>query len=193
MDSVLGFLATAYVVLGRALFWIAAVAAVIALVDWLARTRRLNPFGPIPQFFRKYVDPVMRPIEARIVRSGGQPSSAPWWTLVFIVVGGLLLLSALQFVHGLLRQATYASDSAAGMGRLLLSWAFGLLRLALIIRVVSTWFGISPYSKWIRWTYTLTEWMLAPLRRMIPNAGAIDLTPLVAYLLLSLLQGAVTR
>ena len=191
MDLVLRVLSTAYVLLGRALFWIAAVVAVIALVDWLVRTRRLNPFSPVAQFFRKNVDPLMKPIEARIVRSGGQPSAAPWWTLVFIVVGGLILLSLLQFVHGLLRQATYAADSPAGVGRLLMAWTFGLLRLALIIRVVSSWFGISPYSKWIRWTYTLTEWFLAPLRRMVPTAGAIDLSPLVAYLLLSLLQSTV--
>lgn len=35
----------------------------------------------------------------------------------------------------------------------------------------------------------LTEWMLAPLRKVIPNFGPIDVTSLVAFLLLSLLQG----
>jgi YggT family protein len=60
--------------------------------------------------------------------------------------------------------------------------------LALIVRVVSSWTAVSPRSKWIRWSFILTEWMLAPMRRFIPMVGMIDITPLVAWLLLSLLQ-----
>ncbi|MEK7403203.1 MAG: YggT family protein [Gemmatimonadota bacterium] len=179
-------------VVRQALFWVGAAAAVIALVDWLVRTRRINPFGPVAQFFRKFVDPLMRPVEARIVRAGGQPSSAPWWTLVFVVVGGLIAVSLLQFVAGLARQASYAMDSPGGAWRVAVAWTFGLLRLALLIRVVSSWFGISPYSKYVRWTFGLTEWMLAPLRRMLPAFGPVDISPLLAFLLLGLLQSVLT-
>lgn len=190
MESVLGFLAVAIVLLGKALFWIAAVAGVIALVDWLSRTRRINPFGPVAQFFRKYVDPLMKPVESRIVRAGGQPSSAPWWTLVFVVVGGLILIALLQFTASLLSQASRAMDSPGDAWRVLVSWAFGLIRLALILRVVSSWFGMGAYSKYVRWTFTLTEWMLAPLRRMLPAMGPVDVSPLVAFLLLGLIERA---
>jgi YggT family protein len=175
----------------QALFWVGAVAAVIALVDWLVRTRRLNPFGPIPQFFRKFVDPVMKPIEVRVVRAGGQPSSAPWWTLVIVVVGGLILISLLQFIGGLIQQARFAASSPDGAWRVGVMWAFGLLRIALIIRVVSSWIAINPYSKWIRWTFTLTEWFLKPLRRIVPTVGPIDITPILAYLLLGLIETAI--
>jgi YggT family protein len=175
----------------QVVFWIGAVAGVIALVDWLVRTRRLNPFGPIAQFFRKFVDPLMKPVEVRIVRSGGQPSSAPWWTLVFVVVGGLVLISALEFAAGLAGQAQWAANNPGNAWRVVVSWTIGLLRLALIVRVVSTWVGISPYSKWIRWTYTLTEWMLAPMRRMLPAFGPIDVSPILAFLLLGLIEGAI--
>lgn len=177
----------------QALFWVGAVAAVIALVDWLVRTRRLNPFGPIPQFFRKFVDPLMKPIEARIVRAGGQPTNAPWWTLVAVVVGGLILISLLQFVGGLVQQARYATETPGGAWRVLVMWAFGLLRLALIIRVVSSWVGMSEFSKWIRWTFVLTEWFLKPLRRILPAMGPIDISPILAFLLLGLVEGVLLR
>jgi YggT family protein len=178
-------------VVRQALFWIGAVVAVIALVDWLVRTRRLNPFGPIPQFFRKFVDPIMKPIEIRVVRAGGQPSSAPWWTLVVVVVGGLILISLLQFVGSLVLQVQVAAQSPGAAWRVAVMWAFGLLRLALIIRVVSSWVGMSEFSKWIRWTFTLTEWFLKPLRRIIPTLGPIDITPILAYLLLGLIETAI--
>lgn len=180
-------------VLKQALFYTAVVVGVIALVDWLARTRRINPFGPVAQFMRKFVDPLMRPVEQRIVRAGGQPSSAPWWTLVFVVVGGLLLISAVDFLGGLARQLAYGLSNPRELWKVLVSWAFRLLWLALVIRVVSTWFGISPYSKWIRWTIGLTEWMLAPLRRALPLFGAVDLSPLIALLLLGFAERLILR
>jgi len=62
--------------------------------------------------------------------------------------------------------------------------------LALLVRVISSWLPISPYSRWIRWSYVLTEWMIAPLRRIIPLIGAIDITPIVAWFLLNIVQSA---
>jgi YggT family protein len=175
----------------QALFWIGAVVAIIALVDWLVRTRRLNPFGQVAQFFRKVVDPVMKPIEVRVVRSGGMPSNAPWWALVVVVVGGLILISLLQFVGGLMMQARYAAETPGAAWRVLVMWSFGLLRLALIIRVVSSWVGMSEFSKWIRWTFVLTEWFLKPLRRILPAMGPLDISPILAFLLLGLIESAI--
>jgi YggT family protein len=36
----------------------------------------------------------------------------------------------------------------------------------------------------------LTEWLLAPLRRIVPPLGMIDITPLVAYFLLVIAERA---
>ena len=71
---------------------------------------------------------------------------------------------------------------------LLLSWAFAFLKLALMVRVLSSWFPVSPYSKWIRWSYVLTDWLIKPLRRVIPLLGMIDITPIVAWFLIGLIQ-----
>ncbi|HEU4993315.1 MAG TPA: YggT family protein [Gemmatimonadaceae bacterium] len=172
-------------------FWLAVVVAVVALLDWAVRTRRLNPFGAIGRFCRRFVDPLMAPVERRIVRAGGLPASAPWWTLVFVVVGGILLVTALQFLAGFIANLIWGLGSPRRLGVLLLSWTFSLIRIALIVRVVSSWFQISPFSRWIRWSFVLTEWMLAPLRRIVPTLGPIDITPLIAFFLLSLIQGAI--
>jgi YggT family protein len=67
------------------------------------------------------------------------------------------------------------------------SWVFGFLRLALLVRVLSSYFT-SPYSKWVRWSYVTTEWMISPLQRIIPRIGMFDITPIVAWLLLNLIE-----
>ena len=75
---------------------------------------------------------------------------------------------------------------------LLVHWTFTLLQIALLVRVISSWFQISPYSGWVRWSFALTEWMLAPMRQIIPTLGMIDITPIIAYFVLRLLEGLIT-
>lgn len=178
--------------LGRVLVVIAAVLAVVALVDWLARTRRISPFNPVARFFRTAIDPLIAPVERRVVRAGGMPHAAPWWALVFVVVGGIVLLYLLRFVHGQLLLAAAATGlGASGMLRLAVRWTFAILQIALVVRVISSWIRVSPYSPWIRWSYVLTEPILRPLRSVIPPLGMIDVTPIVAYFALSLLQALI--
>ena len=177
-----------------ALRWIflvlAAVMAVVCLVDWLVRTRRINPFNPIARFFRATVDPALAPIERRVVRSGGLPTSAPWWALAAIVVGGIVILSLLGFVRNQLLAATMVVrvGGASGVYVLVVRWTIAFLQAAIIVRVVSSLFRLNPYGRWLRWSYRSTEWLLGPLRRVIPPLGMIDISPLVAYFLLSIAQ-----
>lgn len=171
-------------------FFSAAVAlGVVCLVDWLVRTRRINAFSKVARFFRQSVDPLMAPIERQIVRSGGIPSSAPWWALAGAVFGGIVVLQLLGFVRGQLYDAVFAAqDGTRGMVRILISWVFAILQFAIIVRVITSWIRISPYSPWVRWAFHLSEPILRPLRRMIPSIGMIDVTPILAYFALGLLQ-----
>jgi YggT family protein len=80
-----------------------------------------------------------------------------------------------------------------GIFRLIVSWLFDFVRIAILVRVISSWLPISPYSKWIRWSYALSEPILRPLRQVIPSLGMIDITPIIAYFLLGFIQGAALR
>jgi YggT family protein len=186
MDVVIGMVR-------RALFVLAAVLFLIAAIDWLVRTRRINPFGPVARLFRRFVDPLLAPVERRVVRAGGLPSAAPWWALAAVVVGGILLLLVLNAARGVITEAMLASRSAGGLYRLLVHWTFGILQLALIVRVIASWLRLSPYARWLRWCVSLTEWLLRPLRRWIPPMGMMDVSPFAAMLVLyiaeSLLAG----
>ena len=165
-----------------------AVFAVICVVDWAVRTKRINAFNPIARYFRSTIDPFIAPIERRVVRAGGSPTVAPWWALVAAVVGGILLLSLLGFIRNQVLFAALAADQgASGVFRLLIVWTFAILRLALIVRVLSSWLPVNPYSPWLRWSYLLSEPILRPLRQIVPTLGMIDITPILAYFLLGFL------
>ena len=83
-----------------------------------------------------------------------------------------------------------AGAGPAGILVFLASATVGLLQIALLVRVVSSWVRVSPYSRWIRWAFLLTEWLLAPLRRVVPTIGMIDITPIIAYYLIRIVGGA---
>lgn len=68
------------------------------------------------------------------------------------------------------------------------SLLFQALTFAIIARALLSWFNLGPSHPIVRILYDVTEPILAPLRRVIPMIGMIDITPLVAILLLELAQ-----
>jgi YggT family protein len=181
-------------VLRTALLLIALVFGAICVLDWAVRTRKISPFNAVARFCRSTVDPFIAPIERRVVRAGGTPASAPLWALVAVVVGGILLLTFLDFIRLQVARSIVASQGgSAGIYHLLVSWTFTILKIALIVRVISSWLPISPFSRWVRWSYLLSEPILAPMRRIVPNLGGLDITPILAYFLLNLIESLLFR
>ena len=147
-------------VLRPAVFMAGALTAVAAAVSYSVRTRKISPFSPVARFTRDKVDPwLIAPMERRIVRAGGTPYAAPWWALAVVIVGGLVLLSAVGFLRDQLMMLAYMSGSAASLAALLVRWTCSILRLALFARVISSWVGGSPYSKWWRWNLGVGDYL----------------------------------
>ena len=62
-----------------------------------------------------------------------------------------------------------------------------VLTIAIIFRAILSWFSPAPTNRLVLILHQVTEPILAPLRRIIPRAGLLDLTPLVAIVLLQLI------
>ncbi|MHB0963141.1 MAG: YggT family protein [Gemmatimonadaceae bacterium] len=177
-----------------AFFGFALAVALLCVLDWMVRTRRLNPFGAFAGFLRTTIRPLIAPVERRLLRSGGNPAMAPWWTLVVVVLAGIIAIEVLEFVRDQVAIAAgMLGFGLAGVYRLAVSWTFEVLRFGLIVRVLISWVRPSPFAWYVRWSYALTEWMLHPLRGFIPLVMMVDITPIVAYLLLGLVQGVLMR
>ena len=101
-----------------------------------------------------------------------------------------LLIQLVQWVLGTALQLGYAARSGALLPTLVSS-LFSLITAALLVRVISSWFGASPYSWWMRIVRGLTDWILEPLQRILPPMGPMDFSPLVAYFLLRVAQQVV--
>jgi len=181
-------------VLRTALLSVAVVFGVICVLDWAVRTRKISPFNAVARFCRSTVDPFIAPVERRVVRAGGSPASAALWALVAVVIGGILLLTLLDIIRlEVVRSIIASSEGSAGIFHLLVSWTFTILKAAIVVRVISSWLPISPYSRWVSWSYRLSEPILQPLRRVVPTIGGLDITPIVAYILLNIIESVLFR
>jgi YggT family protein len=65
---------------------------------------------------------------------------------------------------------------------------FQILSLAILIRALLSWFNLPPTNPLVTFLYDITEPILAPLRRVVPRIGMIDITPVVALLLMQFVQ-----
>jgi YggT family protein len=192
MLDALAALATVSTVLRSAFLAGAVVLAAVAAADWAARTRRLNPFGAMSRFLRARVDPRLVGVERQVLRAGGRPSTTPWWALLVYILVALLVIAAVDMIGALLLQVELAARlGGVGILRLVVHWTFGFLQLALLVRVIASWLPRLAASRWVRWSYGATEWMLRPLRRLVPTLGVMDITPIVAYFALWLVQSLV--
>ncbi len=65
---------------------------------------------------------------------------------------------------------------------------FTILSLLIFVRVLLSWVQVNPYNPLVRLLYNLTDPILAPFQRIIPPAGGMDFSPLVALIVIDLLR-----
>jgi len=166
-------------------------ASAVALTHWAVRRGHLGAFGRWPRLVRRVSDPLLVPLERRIVRAGRNPQDAVWWLLGIAVVGGLVVLSLAGWMVGAwYRYSGVLSAGPRGWAFMAVNATYSVLMIGLFVRVIGSWFGVGRYRPWMRPFYWLTDWMLRPIRRLLPPVGMMDFSPLVAWLALMFLRGA---
>jgi YggT family protein len=75
----------------------------------------------------------------------------------------------------------------------LVDLVFEVLVWLIIIRCILSFVKHNPYQPVIRFVYDVTEWIMAPFRKMIPSAGGIDFSPIIAVLAIELVRRIVMR
>jgi YggT family protein len=164
-------------------------AAIVALTQFAVKRGYLTPFGALPRTIRGLSEPLVKPLERRLLRSGGNPVNAPYVLFLVALAGGLVLLALVQWgIGAAFSLAASASLGPRGIFAFIINGIIDILMLAILIRVISSWFAISPYSKPMRVIYGMTNWLIEPLHKVIPPLGMIDVSPLVAYFLLYLVR-----
>lgn len=172
-----------------------AIVAIVALMilRLIGDAADLNPFGWASRTLRRLTDGFVMPVRGTLREVGVDPKFAP---LVVILVAILLGYFILQLVATL---ATTLSGVITGVqaGELFLVLGFilygllSLFSLLIFIRIIFSWGMVSYQNRVMRFLVDATEPLLGPLRRIIPPLGRMDISPIVAFLILWLFQAAI--
>jgi YggT family protein len=188
------------IILGR-VYWfinwavIAVIVTVIVLVllRLIANQADLNPFSRTALTIRRLTDPLIGPVRRALMGFGVDPKYAP---LVAILIAILLGWFSLQLVSSM---ANTLAGVLFSLGRHAVGPVFGYVLYGLIsfysllifVRIVFSWVMVSYSNRVMRFLLNATEPMLAPLRRIVPLVGNFDISPIVAFIILWLLQRAI--
>jgi YggT family protein len=174
-------------------FAVFALAVLAATGSWLVRTRRVSPFSGLGRFLKSVSNTAIVPVERRVVRSGGNPTHAGVWLVVGVAVLGLLLIASLEWATAFVQQAYWAfTGGFVTIYHFVIGLAYSVFTIALLLRVIGSWFGFFRNARWMRPAYWLTDWIVNPIRRVLPPIGTLDVSPIVAWLALWVLRSFLT-
>ena len=149
-------------------------------MQW-ARVPFRNPFA---QFVVKVTDFAVRPLRRVVPGLFG----LDWASLVLFLLAEMLMVLSVHWVAG---YPFALAGTAVLPGFLLLALA-SALRLALyvligfvLIQAILSW--VNPFSPLAPVFYALARPVLAPFQKRVPPLGGVDITPLVALIVIQLL------
>jgi len=171
------------------------IVAVIALmiVRLIADAMDLNPFAWTSRTVRRLSDGLVIPVRGGLRGFGIDTKFAPIVVILIAIVLGYFVLQLVGTIVGMV-EGIIESARGGAVFRLIGFIIYGLISiytLFIIIRIVFSWGMLSYTNRVMRFLVDVTEPLLGPLRRIIPPLGWMDISPLVAILILWLLQQAV--
>jgi YggT family protein len=151
------------------------VGGVLLLRFWM-QVIRVRPPSSVAQFTFTLTDWLVRPLRRILPGVGGYD----WASLL----GAFLIVLAASSVM-LLASATGQDVVLYALFRFLNWIIYGFMGM-LIIEVIFSW--INPHAPLAPFVHALNDPLLRPLRRVIPPVGGLDLSVLVALILLQIAQ-----
>ncbi|WP_413793078.1 MULTISPECIES: YggT family protein [unclassified Pseudomonas] len=154
----------------------------IVLLRFVLQLVRANFYNPLCQFIVKATQPLLKPLR-RIIPSlfGLDMSSLVLAILVQMALMALTLLLTYGTTGNPLQLLIW---SIIGVTALFLKIFF----FALIISVILSWVAPGSHNPGAELVNQICEPALAPFRRIVPNLGGLDISPILAFMVLKLID-----
>lgn len=152
---------------------------VVLLRIWLQLVRA-DFYNPVSQFVLKITNPILTPLRRFIPGFFGIDIAA-------LVLAFFIVALKLTLLHALLSETSFGLYWLILILLTVVKKAGVMLFWVLIIRALLSWVsqGNNPIEYLM---FQLTEPLLAPIRRIIPAMGGIDLSMLVLFIILQVLN-----
>lgn len=169
------------------------VVILLMILRMIADARDLNPFGWTSITLRRLTDGFVAPVRGTLRQVGIEPKFAPLVVILVSIVLGFFLMQLITTI-AMTVEGVISSAARGAIPSLLGFILYGLITfysLLILMRIVFSWAMVGYGNRLMRFLVDATEPLLGPLRRMIPPLGRFDISPLVAFFILWLLQAAI--
>jgi YggT family protein len=166
---------------------------VLMILRLIVDAADLNPFGWASRTLHRVTDPFAIPVRGALRNVGVDPKFAPLVVILVSILLGYFLLQILGTIATTLEGVVLGLRTGAivSVVGFILSGLISLYILFIFMRVIFSWGMISYQNRVMRFLVDVTEPLLGPLRRMLPPLGQMDISPIVAILILWLFQAAI--
>ena len=152
------------------------------LLRFLLQVVRADFYNPICQFLVKVTNPLVIPMR-RVVPS-----------LAGIDLASLLLAFLLQ-IAGITALVFIKLGGFPPVGILLMGGVLGVVALlvniyffALLAMIILSWVAAGSRHPAIYLLYQITEPVMVPFRKVLPNMGGLDFSPILVFILINIIQ-----
>lgn len=153
----------------------------------------LNPFGWISRTIHRLTDGLIIPVRGGLRNFGMDPKFAPLVVILLVILMGYFFQQLVRAIAETIVGVLVSVHDGAMISVLgyILYGAISIYILLIVIRIVFSWGRVSYRNRIMRFLFDVTEPLLGPLRRIIPPLGWIDISPIVAFIILWLFQAAI--
>jgi len=156
----------------------------------------VNPFRRSAISLKRATDPMILPIRRMLVAFRLEPKVAPFIAVILIILGYFFAVQLASSVLNTIAGILYAlSSDIPGFPIAIVGYVvyglLGLYTLAIFVRIIVSWGTVGYGNRWMRFLIRITEPLMGPLRRYIRPVGMFDISPIVAFLVLWVLQSIV--
>jgi YggT family protein len=153
----------------------------IVLMRFILQLVRANFYNPLCQFIVKATQPLLKPLRRVIPSMFGLDMSSLVLALILQMLLIAVILSLKGFVVDWVLLVPWALIALFALFLNIIFWA-------MIISVILSWVAPGSHNPGAELVAQITEPVLAPFRRIIPNLGGLDISPIFAFIVIQLLQ-----
>ncbi len=154
----------------------------VVILRLLLQLARADFYNPISQAMVKATNPLLLPLRRVIPPLGKVDTASIVLALIVQLIAMISIL--LLFGAGLPNIVTLLGWSVIGCVALTVNIYF----FAIIINIILSWVAPGSYHPAAVLLYQLTEPVMQPFRKLIPPMGGIDLSPILVFLSISVVQ-----
>jgi YggT family protein len=156
----------------------------IVLLRFLLQLARADFYNPITQFAVKVTNPLLRPLRRIIPGWGGLDGASLVLAVIIQAITFYLILIALNGGVPGFNPLTLLTWSVLNVLDLIVTIYFW----SVIATVVVSWIAPGSNHPAIQLVAQITEPVMRPVRNLLPSMGGLDLSPIIVFLILNVVQ-----